>query len=123
MQKKYTLYWSIEAFVVFVLSIGYMLTKNTVFAKCVLNEYFNILCPTCGGTRCVMSFIKFNWKDSFFYNPIIFFTLIYLIILNIVFLINYISKKDRFKFLFPNEVKFVIYACVLVIYGIVRNIL
>ena len=123
MQKKYIFFWRIEALIVLFLGIANVLTKNTPFSKCIIYENFNIYCPTCGGTRCVINFLKLNWKQSFNYNPIIFLTIIYLIILNIVFFINFINKKERFKWMIPNWGKFAIYACCLFTYGIVRNLL
>lgn len=123
MQKKYIRFWHIEALIVLFIGIAYSVIKNTPLTRCIIYENFNIYCPTCGGTRCVINFLKLKWKQSFNYNPIIFFTIIYLIILNIVLVINYFSKKERFKWMLPNWGKFAIYACCLFTYGIVRNVI
>ena len=45
---------------------------------CIINQNFGILCPSCGGTRCVTNLILGNIKESFLYHPVFFVTIILL---------------------------------------------
>lgn len=90
---------------------------------CIINKTYGILCPSCGGTRCIINFVMGNYKDSFLYHPIFFITIIYLILVNILYVINSFRKKKVATFLYPKEKFWIIYVIVLVIYTIIRNLL
>ena len=70
--------------------------------KCVFHDKYNFICPTCGATRCVIRFLDFNFIASFCYHPIIFCIMVYAIIIDIVYIINVIWKKNFLKFLYPS---------------------
>lgn len=91
--------------------------------RCVVNENFNILCPSCGGTRCVVNFIKGNFTESFMYHPIFFVMIIYFIILNIFFIINAFREKQICTFLYPNTRFWNIFIIILIMFTILRNII
>lgn len=123
MRKKYAMFWSLELFIIFFLGIAYFFTKGTIFSKCFLHESFNILCPTCGGTRCVINFLQMNWKQSFENHPIFFLTIIYIMLINIVFLINCITGRENFRWIYPSWKKYAIYIFLLISFTIARNLL
>ena len=70
--------------------------------KCIFHDKYNFICPTCGATRCVIQFLDFNFIASFGYHPIIFCVMLYAIIIDIVYIINVIWKKNFLKFLYPS---------------------
>lgn len=108
-----------------VLIIFIVIKTNIVYLipRCIINETFHILCPSCGGTRCVMNFISGNWYTSFLYHPIFFITIIYLIIVNILYIINSISKKEILTFLYPKTKFWIIFIIIIFIFTIIRNII
>lgn len=123
MRKKYIHFWSIELLIMVALIVIYKLTENTSLSKCLINEKYNIQCPSCGGTRCFINFINMNFNEAFQNNMVFFFTIIYIIILNIIFVINFITQKRRFKWFYPTPIKCVVFSIVLVFFGIFRNFL
>ncbi|TYB31648.1 MAG: DUF2752 domain-containing protein [Candidatus Mcinerneyibacterium aminivorans] len=50
---------------------------------CMFKEITNIPCPTCGGTRLYYNLLDLNLLKAFFYNPLIFLILIFLVIYSI----------------------------------------
>ena len=86
-------------------------------------ENTGLQCPTCGGTRCVLNILQGNFKNAFFIHPIIFITIFYLLVLNIVFIINFKSKKLRLKFLYPKPWYAIIWALIICAFGLIRNLI
>ena len=115
----------IELGILFLVLIIYIAIQNGIIylmPKCIINEYFHILCPSCGGTRCVVNFINGNFMDSFKYHPIFFIMIVYLIILNIVFIINSLKSGQKIKFIYPKNKFWIIFIVVLFIFTIFRNV-
>ena len=89
---------------------------------CPINKVFNLYCPGCGITRCIISFLQFNFYQSFRYNPLIFILLPFLSVYIIYKLYIWLfDKKDNIITKIPNMV-FYILIIILLIYGILRNI-
>lgn len=91
--------------------------------QCFWYENFGILCPSCGGTRCIISFFNWDFYNSFMYNPVFFLTIIYIIILNLVTIIYLITKKSYLKCIYPKNWYLVIFAVVLLVFTLIRNML
>lgn len=91
--------------------------------SCWIYEAIGILCPACGGTRCVKEFMRGNWFQAFFYHEIFFVLIIYLLMINIVYIINLNRKKKIATWLYPKFWYVIIFAIVLIIYTILRNLL
>lgn len=90
---------------------------------CIINKNFGILCPSCGGTRCIINFAIGNYKESFLYHPIFFMTIVYLIVINILHIINCFRKEKIATFLYPKEKFWMVFVIILIIYTIIRNII
>ena len=45
---------------------------------CFWREHFNIICPFCGGTRCVINTLTLNFADGFKYHPVLFIYMFFL---------------------------------------------
>ena len=83
---------------------------------------YSILCPSCGGTRCVINFLRGNLTESLKYNIIYFSIILYLIFLNIIMVINLIIKEPKIKIMYPKIKHIYFFIIILLIYFIVRNI-
>ncbi len=62
--------------------------------SCMFKELTGIPCPTCGGTRLYYSLLNLNIIKALYYNPLIFFSLIFLFfysIHDILVILNLIS--------------------------------
>lgn len=126
MNKKIRNMILIELGILLLVLIIYIAIKTGIvelIPKCVVNTYFHILCPACGGTRCVINFFNGNFANSFMYHQIFFIIIIYLIVLNIIFIINSFRKKEIAKNLYPNNKFWIIFIIILAIFTILRNII
>lgn len=74
----------------------FMLTK---LSKCTFYE-MGILCPSCGGTRCVSNFVSGNFSASWHYHPFFFCVCIYIILGIICMNLGYIFRIALFEKLF-----------------------
>lgn len=88
---------------------------------CYIRENFHVICPSCGGTRCVTNFVKGNFQQAFQYNPIIFIMICYLLFINSIYVIDTIRNKKN-KYLYPKWWYFVIWAFILIGFSVIRNI-
>ena len=111
--------------IILVLSLFIIINSNiiSVFPECLIYKHFGILCPSCGATRCVINLLQGNLYVSFLYHPIFFITIIYLIILNFVYIVNSLKKQEILKWIYPNLKKVIIFIILLLIFTVVRNII
>ena len=109
-------------FLVLMIYIAIKLELIKYMPECLINKHFHILCPSCGATRCIINFFKFNFKESFLYNQICFIMIIYFIILNIVFIINAFRKKEVLKILYPTKKFWFAFIVIILIFTVFRNI-
>ena len=116
----------LELGILFLVLIIFIIAKYKIFSiipKCIINSIFGIECPSCGGTRCVVNFILGNFQESFTYHPIFFITLIYLIIVNLIYIINSFRKKEILKWIYPKSKFWIIWIVVLMMFSFIRNII
>ena len=109
-----------------ILGIVYAIINTKVFSQltnCYIREKLNILCPGCGGTRCIKSLFKGDIVSAFTYHPIITITAIYLFICNIVYLINRKREEKIMTWIYPKYYYTIILAVILAVFTILRNIL
>lgn len=115
----------LELGIIFLVLIIFIIVKLNIIKcipPCFINEKFGILCPSCGGTRCVTNFLLGNFKASFLYHPIFFVTIIYLNIANIIYIINSFRKREILKFLYPKTKFWVIFLIIIFVFTLLRNI-
>lgn len=115
----------LELGILFLVLILFIIVKTNliyILPKCLINTCFGILCPSCGGTRCVISLLQGKFLESFLYHPIFFITIIYLLFANIVYIINAFKKKEILTFLYPKTRFWIIFTIVILIFTIIRNI-
>lgn len=105
--------------------IGYLAKENyfsQIGYSCIVREQLGILCPSCGGTRCIEALAKGSIYEAFLYHPIFFLTGVYLIIINIIFIMNIFSKKPIATCLYPKTKFWIGFIIALIIFTIVRNL-
>ena len=90
--------------------------------RCWFYEKTGILCPSCGGTRCVQKLLNGDIVKAFEYHPVFTITIIYLLILNIIYLINRNKNKKILTWLYPKYTYVYIFIAILIIYTIFRNL-
>lgn len=91
--------------------------------QCYIYLKTGILCVACGGTRCITYLLKGKLVEAFFSNMIFFIGIIYLLILNIVYIVNLNKEKNIATWIYPKYWYAIIFAILLILYGIIRNLL
>lgn len=126
MKQKVKKMLRLELGIILLVLILFIIIKCNIIKlipACFINRRFGILCPSCGGTRCVLNFLGLNFKASFYYHPIFFCTIIYILVANLVYIINSFRKKDIITFIYPKEKFWIIFVIILLIYTIIRNLI
>ena len=126
LNKKYSkliiIQFSIIALLVMIFIFVNSPFRNFV-PNCYWKENYNLTCPSCGATRCVTNFINSNFKVAFFYNPFLFILIVYLFLLDLLYIINTISGKKYLKFFYLKWWYVIIYFSLWAIYTIIINVL
>lgn len=125
MNKKIRNMLLLELGIIFLVLIIFIIVKLNIvkyMPVCFFKKNFGILCPGCGGTRCVTNFMQGNFKESFIYHPIYFILIIYLSIVNIIYIINSFRNKEIATFLYPKAKFWKIFLIIICLYTFFRNI-
>ncbi len=103
--------------IILIISYGYYFLnlKFGFTIKCPFHTITGLYCPGCGVTRMLFSIMTLKFYQAFRYNPLLFI----LLIIYIIFIIERLIRKKELKV--PNNIALVI-LCILIIYGILRNI-
>jgi len=115
----------LELGIIFLVLILFIIIKYRLYIyipSCIVKEKFGIICPSCGGTRCVINLLNGNYIESFLYHPIFFITIIYLFIVNILYIVNSFRKKEILSFLYPKTIFWITFVIVLIIYTVIKNL-
>ncbi len=123
MNKKSVRIIGIEVGVLIAFYIFVNSSYLAMIPTCWVYQATGFLCPACGGTRCVMHLLKGNWIEAFFSHMVFFIGIGYLLIVNIVYLINLNKEKKIATWIYPRYWYAIIFAIILIIYAIVRNLL
>lgn len=86
---------------------------------CYFLDNYNFICPSCGGTRLIISLFNLEIKQAFLYNPLIFLLFIYLIIIDIVYFISLFLKRKIQVF---RAGHIVMWGIIIVVFTIIRNL-
>lgn len=98
-----------------------ILHMRIISLNCYINDHFNILCPSCGGTRMMLYIFRCDFVKAFSFHPVFFTTIIYLFIVNLIFIINSFTKRRTCIWIYPRMSFLIIFVIVLLIFAIVRN--
>lgn len=121
MKKRLLKVFSVNI-ILLLLFLGYYYLNKYFYIgiPCLFYKITNFKCPGCGVTRMLFSLLKLDFKSAFFYNPVVFILLPFIIFSIIYQEYIYITKRKS-KLNVPKYVYYVI-IIVLVLFGILRNI-
>lgn len=94
-----------------------------ILPKCWVYESLGLFCPACGGTRCLINLLKYNWRGAFFSHMVFFLGIGYLIVINFVYLINLSREKKIMTWIYPKFWYVIVFAILLIFHTIMRNLL
>ena len=122
MKKRLLKVFSINIILLLLLLGYYYLNKYFYIGiPCLFYKITGFKCPGCGVTRMLFSLIKLDFKRAFFYNPVVFILLPFLVSYIIYQEYIYITKrKNNLKI--PEFVYYIL-IFILIIFGILRNII
>ncbi len=123
MKRKAILIISMEAIA---LTLLYRLMKfdyYKIIPACWIYQNTGILCPACGGTRCLTFMLQGNFFKAFSSHSLFFVGILYLLLLNFLIIINIDREKKVATWLYPKWWYAIIFAILLLLYTITRNLL
>lgn len=124
MNKKRTIIILTElAIVIFAVILVNTVNITQYTIGCWFYQATGLQCPSCGGTRCIINIFQGNFKEAFFLHPIYFITVVYLLIVNIIYIINIDRKEKIAKWIYPKPWYAIVLAVILIVYGFLRNII
>ncbi len=123
MKKRRNFIIGIEIIIFIILYIFVNSTYIKLVPQCWIYHQTGILCPACGGTRCLIYLLKGNLIYAFFSHMVFFIGIVYLLIFNFVYIINLNKKEKIGTCIYPKYWYIIIFAVVLIIYTIIRNLL
>ncbi len=123
MKKRRNFIIGIEIIIFIILYIFVNSTYIKLVPQCWIYHQTGILCPACGGTRCLIYLLKGNLIYAFFSHMVFFIGIVYLLIFNFVYIINLNKKEKIGTWIYPKYWYIIIFAVVLIIYTIIRNLL
>lgn len=124
MNKKRTIIILTElAIVIFAVILVNTVNITQYTIGCWFYQATGLQCPSCGGTRCIINIFQGNFKEAFFLHPIYFITVVYLLIVNIIYIINIDRKEKIAKWIYPKPWYAIVLAVILMVYGFLRNII
>lgn len=113
----------IEIIALLLLYLLIKLEYQELLPNCWIYQTTGFLCPACGGTRCVVFMLQGKWIQAFFSHMIFFMGILYLLILNILIIINLNKEKKVANWLYPKWWYAIIFAIMWLGYAILRNII
>lgn len=123
MNKKSIIIIGVELLVLICLYIFINSEYIKIIPQCWIHKNTGLLCPSCGGTRCVIYMLKGNFIKAFFSHMIYFILFAYLFIVNLIYLINLNKQKKVATWIYPKAWYAILFTVILLIYTIFRNIL
>lgn len=124
MNKKRTIIILTElAIIIFAVILVNTVNITQYTIGCWFYQATGLQCPSCGGTRCIINIFQGNFKEAFFLHPIYFITVVYLLIVNIIYIINIDRKEKIAKWIYPKPWYAIVLAVILIVYGFLRNII
>lgn len=124
MNKKRTIIILTElAIIIFAVILVNTVNITQYTIGCWFYQATGLQCPSCGGTRCIINIFQGNFKEAFFLHPIYFITVVYLLIVNIIYIINIYRKEKKAKWIYPKPWYAIVLAVILIVYGFLRNII
>ena len=123
MKKRLIKIVLLNTLIVIISLIYYFLNKYfNIGIPCLFYQITGLKCPGCGITRLIFSLIKLDFRQAFFYNPLVFILLPFIGFYIIYQEYLYITKKeDKIIKKIPSYIYYLL-IIILIIYAILRNI-
>ena len=125
--KKYCKIIIIQILIIIFILSAFLFVKlgfTKYLPECYWLINYNFYCPGCGSTRCIINLVNGNFVQAFQDNPFLFILIIYLLVLDLIYIINTVFNKKFLQFLYPNKWwKIVGFFAIWIIYTILINIL
>ena len=121
-KKQRKMLIEIQAFIFLLIVVLYIILNTNMIRfvpGCIFYKKFGLLCPACGGTRFMISLLHLKFAQAFYIHPVFFLLMMYLVILNISYIINTIFNKKIYLFRWWH---IVFWGILLLIFTIFRNI-
>jgi hypothetical protein len=109
--------------ILMVIAIGYYIlyvNYPSFVVKCMFKQMTGFKCPGCGVTRMLVNFMEFDFMDGVKYNIFLAATLPFVVYIIVYSAYLYLVDKKGNKVF---NVSCYVYAVLLVVWGIVRNII
>lgn len=123
MNKKTILILVIEGIILVILYYFVNSKYIEMLPRCWIYQTTGILCPACGITRCISNLLQGNFIQAFFYHMVFFMGIWYLLMINLVYIINLNKKQKIGTWIYPKYWYLYIFIILLMIYTIIRNLL
>lgn len=107
-----------------VVYVGYYFLNRhfDIGIPCFIHETYGLVCPGCGVTRMFFALLNLDFKAAFFYNPLVFLLLPFMIGYYIYFMYLYIiGQKEKILSTIPWYVYFIL-VVIVIIYAVLRNL-
>lgn len=121
-RKRFQLLIEVQTSISLFIVVLYIILNTNIIKfipECMFYKKFGLLCPACGGTRFMIRLLNFDLIDAFYMHPLFFILILYLIILNISFIINTMLNKKIYIFRWWH---IVFWGILLLVFTIFRNI-
>lgn len=111
--------------IIIIIMLYFFINSNYIklIPSCWIYDNMNLYCPSCGGTRCIQNIFQANFIKAFYSNAVIFIGILYLCIVNVIYIFNMEKAQPKLTWLYPKWWYAIIFSIILVIYTIIRNIL
>ena len=123
MKKRAIYLISIEILALLLLYLFMKLGYQKWIPSCWIYQTTGLLCPACGGTRCVVFMLQGKWIQAFFSHMIFFIGILYLLVLNVLVILNLNKEKKIASWLYPKWWYAIIFAIMWIGYAILRNVI
>ena len=104
------------------ISVAFIIWRKFSYTlPCLTKTLLKIYCPVCGGTRAVLSLVRFDIIDSLRHNPIVIYIAACIVLVNVLGVIAIVKKKSNIFYAWRT----LIYGgiVILTVFFVIKNIL
>ena len=122
MKKQYKTFILVQLVIIIFIIASFIFLKSDhvkIVPSCIIKDNTGFLCPACFGTTFAIEMANFNFIKAFKIHPVFFILIVYLALLDIIYIINVLFNKRINIFKWWHVIIWII---LLIIYTILRNI-
>ena len=103
-----------------VVAISYYV-GNKIGSFCFFKTVFGVFCPFCGGTRCAINILHLNFVEAFKYHPSTVLFFFYTMFAEVLFVVNFILKKEYLSFIYKKyDTAIIVYLVISIVQFFIR---